>query len=34
MVPEDEAVAATYFGAGSETEGNRPRLVVEVGVGK
>jgi hypothetical protein len=28
-VPEDEEVAATYFGAGAETEGNRPRLTIE-----
>jgi hypothetical protein len=27
-VPEDEEVAATYFGAGSETEANRPRLSI------
>jgi hypothetical protein len=26
-----EEVAATYFGAGSETQGNRPRLVIERG---
>jgi hypothetical protein len=28
-VPEDEEVAATHFGAGTETEGNRPRLSIE-----
>ncbi len=28
-VPEDEEVAATYFGAGAEMEGNRPRLSIE-----
>jgi len=28
-VPEDEEVAATYFGAGAEPEGNRPRLSLE-----
>jgi hypothetical protein len=28
-VPEDEEVAATNFGAGDETEGNRPRLSIE-----
>jgi hypothetical protein len=31
VVPDDEQVAATYFGAGSAPEGNRPRLVVERG---
>jgi hypothetical protein len=34
VVPTDEEVAATYFGAGSEPEGNRPRLVVEGGTGR
>jgi hypothetical protein len=33
VVPDDEAVAATYFGAGSEPERNRPRLVIEFGGG-
>ncbi len=28
-VPEDEEVAATYFGAGAEMEANRPRLSIE-----
>ena len=28
-VPEDEEVAATYFGAGAETEANRPRLSMD-----
>ena len=28
-VPEDEVVAATYFGAGAEMEANRPRLVID-----
>jgi hypothetical protein len=28
-VPEDEEVAATYFGAGAEPEANRPRLSLE-----
>ena len=28
-VPEDEDVAATYFGAGAEMEANRPRLSIE-----
>jgi hypothetical protein len=31
VVPDDEEVAATYFGAGSEPEGNRPRLSIEPG---
>jgi hypothetical protein len=31
VVPDDEDVAATFFGAGSEPEGNRPRLVIEFG---
>ena len=31
VVPNDEEVAATYFGSGSETEGNRPRLAIRVG---
>jgi hypothetical protein len=34
VVPDDEEVAATYLGAGSEPEGNRPRLVIEVGARK
>jgi hypothetical protein len=33
-VPEDQEVAATYFGAGAEREENRPRLVIESGIGK
>ena len=33
LVPDDEEVAATYFGAGSEPEGDRPRLVVNGGAG-
>jgi hypothetical protein len=28
-VPEDEEVAATYFGAASVPEGNRPRLIID-----
>jgi hypothetical protein len=28
-IPEEEEVAATYFGAGSEPEGNRPRLIID-----
>jgi hypothetical protein len=28
VVPDDEDVAATYFGAGGEPETNRPRLVI------
>jgi hypothetical protein len=28
VVPDDQEVASTYFGAGSEPEGNRPRLVI------
>jgi hypothetical protein len=31
LVPDDEEVAATYFGAGSEPEANRPQLVIESG---
>jgi hypothetical protein len=31
VVPDDEEVAATDFGAGSEPEANRPRLVIERG---
>jgi hypothetical protein len=31
VVPDDEEVAATYFEAGSEPEGNRPRLAIRVG---
>ena len=31
VVPDDEAVAATDFGAGSEPEGNRLWLVIERG---
>jgi hypothetical protein len=31
VVPDDEQVVATYFGAGSEPEGNRPGLVIERG---
>jgi hypothetical protein len=31
VVPDDEEGAATDFGAGSEPEGNRPRLVIERG---
>ena len=31
VVPDDEAVAATDFGAGSEPEANRPRLVIDRG---
>jgi hypothetical protein len=34
VVPDDEEVAATYFGAGSETEGNRPRLINEPAAGR
>lgn len=26
--PKDEGVAATDFGTGAETEGNRPRLII------
>jgi hypothetical protein len=33
-VPEDEEVAATYFGAGSEPEANRPRLSIDGGAVK
>jgi hypothetical protein len=29
VVPDDQEVGATYFGAGSEPEMNRPRLVIE-----
>ena len=28
-VPEDEEVAATYFGAEAKPEGNRPRLIID-----
>jgi hypothetical protein len=28
-IPEDEEVAATYFGAGTEPEERRPRLVLD-----
>jgi hypothetical protein len=28
-VPDDEEVAATYFGAGTEAEANQPRLVID-----
>jgi hypothetical protein len=31
---DDEEVAATYFGVGSELEGNRPRLVIETRAGR
>jgi hypothetical protein len=34
VVPDDQDVAATYFGAGSEPVGNRSRLVIEVGAAK
>jgi hypothetical protein len=34
IAPEHEDVAATYFGAGSEPEANRPRLSIEVGAEK
>jgi hypothetical protein len=34
VVPDDEEVAATCFGADSEPEGNRPRLVIEFGTEK
>jgi hypothetical protein len=34
VVPDDEGIGATYLRAGSEPEGNRPRLVVEVGTKK
>jgi hypothetical protein len=34
VVPTDEEVAATFFGRGSEPEGNRPRLVIGSGAGK
>lgn len=30
-VPEDENVAATYFGAGGEPEANRPALTIDAG---
>jgi hypothetical protein len=33
-VPEDEEVAATYFGSGAEPEENRPRVVIEFESGK
>src|SRR5262249_4239963 len=33
-LPDDEEVAATYFGAGAEAEGNRPQLVIEPKGGK
>ena len=29
MAPDDEDVAATYFGAGGEPEGNRPGLSID-----
>ena len=29
LAPGDDDVAATYFGAGHETEGNRPKLTIE-----
>jgi hypothetical protein len=28
-VPEEEQIAATYFGAGAYSEENRPRLSIE-----
>jgi hypothetical protein len=31
VVPDAEEVAATYFGAGRETQGTRPRLAISVG---
>jgi hypothetical protein len=34
VVPDDEEVAATYFGASSEPEANRPRLAIEFEAGK
>jgi hypothetical protein len=29
IVADDDDVAATYFGAGAETEENRPKLILE-----
>ena len=34
VAPEDDDVAATYFGAGNETEANRPRIKLGQGGNK
>jgi hypothetical protein len=34
VVPDDEEVAATYFGAGDEPEANRPSLGIDVALAK